>query len=88
MDQNLIGLYSRFLNDTFGECGRPRAGWQIDPFGHSRELANLWAVAGFDGLLLVRIDHQDKKRRTTEKECEMIWRGSDDLGNFQNVAKI
>ncbi|XP_077290663.1 lysosomal alpha-mannosidase-like [Arctopsyche grandis] len=78
VDQLTWGL--RFLNDTFGECGRPRAGWQIDPFGHSRELANLWAVAGFDGLLLVRIDHQDKKRRTSEKECEMIWRGSDDIG--------
>ncbi|XP_077291379.1 lysosomal alpha-mannosidase-like isoform X2 [Arctopsyche grandis] len=79
LDQLTWGL--RFLNDTFGECGRPKAGWQIDPFGHSRELANMWSLSGFDGLLLGRVDYQDRRRRSNSKELEMLWRGSDDLGS-------
>ena len=41
IDQHSLG--AEFLGDQFGECGRPKLGWQIDPFGHSREVASLFA---------------------------------------------
>jgi len=43
IDQHTVGF--KFLTDNFGDCGRPRIGWQIDPFGHSREQASIFAQA-------------------------------------------
>lgn len=41
IDQHTLGF--EFIRQNFGECGRPKIGWQIDPFGHSREVASLFA---------------------------------------------
>ncbi|XP_062548691.1 lysosomal alpha-mannosidase-like isoform X3 [Armigeres subalbatus] len=77
IDQFTWGL--RRLNDTFGECGRPRIGWQIDPFGHSREQASIFAQMGFDGYFFGRLDYEDKKERLAKKNPEMIWKSSANL---------
>ncbi|KAH8402521.1 hypothetical protein KR222_002400, partial [Zaprionus bogoriensis] len=79
IDQFAWGL--KLLNDTFGECGRPRVGWQIDPFGHSREMASMFAQMGFDGMFFGRLDYQDKDERLMTQKAEMIWHGSANLGD-------
>ena len=43
IDQMSLGL--RFIEQTFGPQARPRAAWQIDPFGHSAAQATLFAKA-------------------------------------------
>ena len=68
------------MKDTFGKCGVPRVGWQIDPFGHSRETASMMARFGFDGVFMARIDDQDRRHRLENKTMEMMWEGSDVLG--------
>ncbi|KAM8717605.1 hypothetical protein ACLKA7_004323 [Drosophila subpalustris] len=83
IDQFAWGL--RRLNDTFGECGRPKIGWQIDPFGHSREMASMFAQMGFDGLFFGRLDYQDKDERLMTQKAEMIWHGSENLGDKSDL---
>lgn len=68
------------MNDTFGVCGQPKIGWQIDPFGHSRESASLMAQFGFDGLFFGRLDYQDKNKRLKTNSMEMIWEADPILG--------
>ncbi|XP_069699537.1 lysosomal alpha-mannosidase-like [Periplaneta americana] len=78
VDQFTWGL--RKLNDTFGSCGRPHIGWQIDPFGHSREMASIFARMGYDAVFFARLDYQDKNNRLLGKTAELIWEGSPNLG--------
>ncbi|XP_068607078.1 lysosomal alpha-mannosidase [Brachionichthys hirsutus] len=77
IDQMTMGL--RFLNETFGSCGRPRVAWHIDPFGHAREHASMFAQMGYDGFFFGRLDYQDRARRMRDKEQELLWRASDSL---------
>lgn len=79
IDQHALGF--EFLRQNFGDCGRPRVAWQIDPFGHSREQASLFAQMGFDGLFFGRLDYEDKSQREKSKTMEMMWNGSPNLGS-------
>lgn len=75
IDQLTRGL--AFLNATFGDCGRPRVAWQIDPFGHAREQARIFLDAGFDGVFFQRMDFREKRKRLHDKEMEILWRPDD-----------
>ncbi|XP_076174533.1 lysosomal alpha-mannosidase II isoform X1 [Ptiloglossa arizonensis] len=86
VDQYTWGF--RRLNDTFGSCARPHIGWQIDPFGHSREQASLFAQLGFDGMFFGRLDYQDKERRLQDKAMEFVWKGSSNLGSRANLFTV
>ena len=52
--------------------------WQIDPFGHSKEHARLFAEMGFEGLFFARIDSADKSIRKQDKSLQMWWYGGED----------
>ncbi|XP_045146219.1 lysosomal alpha-mannosidase-like [Echinops telfairi] len=77
VDQMTLGL--NFLENTFGKDGRPQVAWHVDPFGHSREQASLFAQMGFDGFFLGRVDYQDKYIRERAHQMEQVWRGSASL---------
>lgn len=80
IDQHTMGF--RFLDDVFGDCGHPKIGWQIDPFGHSREQASLFAQFAFDGQFFARLDYQDWQQRMKTKTLESVWMGSESLGTY------
>lgn len=78
VDQFTLGL--RYLEDTLGKCARPKIGWQIDPFGHSREQASIFAQLGFDGFYFARLDYRDRDQRKADKTMDLLWTGSENLG--------
>ncbi|CAG2173918.1 unnamed protein product, partial [Oppiella nova] len=67
IDQMTMGL--KFLNQTFGTCGRPKVSWQIDPFGASIEMPSLYGLMGFDANVYNR----------GVPKGEYIWHTSKDL---------
>jgi len=67
-----------WLVDNLGSCAVPSIGWQIDPFGHSKEQARLFAEIGFEGLFFARIDYQDKDSRKANQGLQMWWEGGEE----------
>ncbi|KAI8433445.1 hypothetical protein MSG28_015480 [Choristoneura fumiferana] len=83
LDQYTWGL--RKMNDTLGPCGKPKAAWQIDSYGHTREHASLLAQMGYDGLFIGRVDHKEREAMLEEDRMEFMWRGSDILGKMSDI---
>ena len=54
-------------------------GWQIDPFGHSREMASIFAQMGYDGQFFARMDWKEKNERLLNLTAEFNWQSSDSL---------
>ncbi|XP_042478440.1 alpha-mannosidase [Macadamia integrifolia] len=82
IDQTTLG--HRIIKKQFNKI--PRAGWQIDPFGHSAVQAYLFgAELGFDSLHFARIDYQDREKRYVDKSLEVIWRGSKTFGSSSQI---
>ncbi|OQR68526.1 lysosomal alpha-mannosidase-like [Tropilaelaps mercedesae] len=86
IDQMSYGL--SILKEVFAECGVSRIGWQIDPFGHSREFASLLAQMGFQGLFLGRIDYQDKEQREITRSMEFSWQASESISNARLTGVV
>ncbi|OMO83542.1 hypothetical protein COLO4_22449 [Corchorus olitorius] len=82
IDQTTLG--HRIIKEQFNKV--PRAGWQIDPFGHSAVQGYLLgAELGFDSVHFARIDYQDRPQRKNDKSLEVIWRGSKTFGSSSQI---
>ncbi|KAG0420608.1 hypothetical protein HPB47_003388 [Ixodes persulcatus] len=53
LDALTVGL--RWLQESLGDCARPRVGWQSDTRGHSVEWASMLAQAGLQGVFLAAL---------------------------------
>ena len=48
---SVVGV--KFVEDTFGADARPRVAWHIDPFGHSSEMASIFAMVSTSIIFMV-----------------------------------
>nr|XP_011462234.1 PREDICTED: alpha-mannosidase isoform X1 [Fragaria vesca subsp. vesca] len=82
IDQTTLGHLA--IKQQFNKT--PRAGWQIDPFGHSAVQGYLLgAELGFDSVHFARIDYQDRAQRKGDKSLEVIWHGSKTFGSSSQI---
>ncbi|XP_051127486.1 alpha-mannosidase isoform X2 [Andrographis paniculata] len=82
IDQTTLG--HQLIKSQFNKT--PRAGWQIDPFGHSAVQAYLLtSELGFDSVHFARIDYQDRAKRKEDKSLEVIWQGSRTFGSSSQI---
>ncbi|XP_050029482.1 lysosomal alpha-mannosidase-like [Dermacentor andersoni] len=75
VDQLTLGM--RWLQENLGDCGRPRAAWQLNTWGHSVELASLLSQAGLHGLFLSRLPEN--------QASHFVWKADASLGEVGEI---
>lgn len=78
-----LSLGAKFAKEEFNI--RPRVGWHIDPFGHSKQNARIMSEIGYDAFGINRIDYLDKINRRKTQTLENVWRGSTSLKEKSDV---
>jgi len=78
IDQMTLG--HEFLQNAFGDAGKPTIGWHIDPFGHSNVQSTLYKWTGFDAFFINRIDYREQATLKAARDMEFWWQGSPSVG--------
>lgn len=59
---------------VMGELGvTPSIAWQLDPFGHSSGLADIFAEIGFEETVFARMNFEEIANRKLERDFEFVW---------------
>lgn len=64
----------KFLYDTFG-ISKVRIAWQTASMGHSSRAVQLLAEAGFEGLVLDKVNEDFRAKLGKEASLEFLWSG-------------
>ena len=80
---NQMTLGHKYIYDQYGV--RPRVAWHVDPFGHSNQMAALYADMGYDAFSFWRILYSDMQERKKNRTLEFVWRGSQSSGRQSDI---